>query len=397
MGIKSIFRHLFGFLYTIFCFVILLPVLCILAYSSRLIRKSKIGIGPEPLINNVYHKIALKSQGYDVETFVHRVYFITNEFDIRFDHYWKPIRLIASFCYVIFNYSCIYIYFTGGPLGHSKLKKFEPWLLLKARVKKVLMPYGADVQDVLRSNNLLYRHYLFIDYPKFQKKQRQAIIERIERWVKNGTYIISGCDWVFYLPHWDELMLGHFSIDLDKFSDSSKDDFPSSFSSSRPLRLLHAPNHRTIKGSRFFLEAVEELKQEGKYIQLDIIEKMPNSVVLKKISEADVILDQLVIGWYAMFALEALASGKPVVCYLDPELIKLYEYAGLLIPEELPIINTDFRSIKRIIREIYEGIIDVSAYKRKTRTFVQDHHSIEYVGGVFAKINEKLGLKKQPC
>lgn len=394
---KNAVKHIINFLHSLSIYLLILPLLGILAFLSRFLTRTKIGIGPEPLINNVYHKKALECQGYEVETFVYREYFITNEFDIRFDCYWKPIRPVLCYCHVIFNYSCIYIYFTGGPLGHSKLKKLEPWLLSIARVKTVLMPYGADVQDVLRSNNLIYRHSLFQDYPKFQKKQRKLIINRIERWIKNGTYIISGCDWVFYLPHWDELMLGHFSIDLAKFHDSSKDDFPGSFSSSRPLRLLHAPNHRTIKGSRFFLEAVEELKQEGKYIQLDIIEKMPNSVVLEKISEADLILDQLVIGWYAMFALEALASGKPVVCYLDPELIKLYEYAGLLIPEELPIINADFRSIKRVIREIYEGIIDVSVYKRKTRTFVQNHHSIEYVGGVFAKINEKLGLKKQPC
>ena len=36
------------------------------------------------MINNVYHKRALEAYGYKVETFVSKLFFITDEFDKKF-------------------------------------------------------------------------------------------------------------------------------------------------------------------------------------------------------------------------------------------------------------------------------------------------------------------------
>ena len=43
---------------------------------------------------------------------------------------------------------------------------------------------------------------------------------------------------------------------------------------------------------------------------------MSNEEVIKLIQRADLVIDQLVIGWYAMFAIEAMSLGKPVICNL---------------------------------------------------------------------------------
>lgn len=55
--------------------IILLPLLIFplffLALLSRFVKKPvDIGLGPHPLINNVYHKTALERRGYSAETSV---------------------------------------------------------------------------------------------------------------------------------------------------------------------------------------------------------------------------------------------------------------------------------------------------------------------------------------
>ena len=47
---------------------------------------------------------------------------------------------------------------------------------------------------------------------------------------------------------------------------------------------------------------------------------------------SDVFLDQFVISGYGVAAIEAMAYGKPVVCYIAPSVAEHY-------PAELPIVN----------------------------------------------------------
>ena len=62
--------------------ILLIPVLFLIALLNRYNKKYDVGIGPEPLINNVYHKMALEKNGYKVITFVAKSYYITSKFDI---------------------------------------------------------------------------------------------------------------------------------------------------------------------------------------------------------------------------------------------------------------------------------------------------------------------------
>ena len=102
-------------------------------------------------------------------------------------------------------------------------------------------------------------------------------------------------------------MLAHFSIDTDKWK-------PNSSYKNNTLKVLHAPNHRKIKGTEFFISAINELKSEGYPIELILLEKVSNEEIKKIMSSVDIVADQLIVGWYAMFALEAMSMEKPVLC-----------------------------------------------------------------------------------
>lgn len=375
--------------------LIMFPILTTMAIFARYKTKPvDVGLGPEPLINNVYHSRALKLRGFSSETFVNQVYFITKEFDIRGDLLkWplKPLMNYALFMLVLTRYKCIYIYFHGGPLAWTRLAPLEPIFLRIARVRIVVMPYGGDIQDLLLAKNLNFKHAMATDYPAF-RYSRSDIHKRIQRWTTKASHVISGCDWVYYSFHWDTLLLGHFSIDTDQWLPAKNNVYPKRFSARRPLRLFHAPNHKTIKGTKFFMAAVQNLRSEGLHIELITKEKVPNNEIRAAMQEADVVLDQLVIGWYAMFALEAMSMEKPVICYLDAQLMELFEFAGIIDHAEIPIINANFRNIEDVLRKIYSGQLELNKLAKRCRTFVLKHHSLKAMGMQFERINKSLGV-----
>lgn len=371
-------------------FTVVAPLLCLLSRLAR--RPVDVGLGPEPLINNVYHKRALELRGYSAETFVDQVFHITDEFDYRADlAIPKPLFFLRGywlFFRAIFRYRLLFIYFNGGPLMSKPwVWRLEPLLYRLAGVRTIVTAYGADVQDLTRSPNLPFRHAMSVDYPEQQGRKRKRVDAQIDLWTRWADHIIAGVEWVDYLPHWDTLMLGHFSIDTDSARPVERER-----AASGTLRVLHAPNHRAVKGTAHFVQAVEELRAEGVDVELVLLERVPNEVVLRAVADADVIADQLVVGWYAMFALEAMAMEKPVLCYLRPDLLRLYTEAGLVGSGEIPVVDCGPLTVKEAIRALAEDRERLAEIGRRGRAFVLAHHSLDYVGGVFAGILTSLGV-----
>lgn len=90
---------------------------------------------------------------------------------------------------------------------------------------------------------------------------------------------------------------------------------------SPPLRdetvVAHAPTDRDVKGTSHVIEAVEALRAEGIAVRLDLVEGVPHAAALGRLAAADVVVDQLVLGWYGGVAVEAMALGRPVICRID--------------------------------------------------------------------------------
>jgi glycosyltransferase involved in cell wall biosynthesis len=370
--------------------ILMSPVLILSAVVSRFYpRKYDVGIGPVPLINSVYHKKALELYGVRAQTFVDSVYFITDDFDVRFDQIFKgPLWLLLHyflFIRAVFCYRCLYIYFNGGPLRRTGfLRLLEPLLLKIAGVKIVVMPYGSDVQVMTRSDNLMFKQVMAMDYPK-QGELGPKVSRDIDRWIKYADCIISGCEWVDYMPSWDKLCLSHFAIDMDYWQAIEKKE-------ATPAKILHAPNHRNIKGTDFFVKAVEELQKEGEQIELIMLEKVPNDKIHEVMISVDIVADQLIIGWYAMFAIEAMSLGKPVLCHLRKDLEELYISNGLLEKGEIPIVNCTVDSVKETIRELVNDQAKRLRIGRQSIEYVQKHHSLQAIGEFFNEVNNFIGL-----
>src|SRR5699024_3194010 len=102
---------------------------------------------------------------------------------------------------------------------------------------------------------------------------------------------------------------------------------------SSPL-IVHAPTRRNLKGTEFVIDAVKQLKKAGVSLDFKLIEGMNHQETMNLLSKADIVIDQMRIGSAGYLSTEAMALGKPVLCYIREDLIKKY-------PQGFPIVNAN--------------------------------------------------------
>ena len=69
-------------------------------------------------------------------------------------------------------------------------------------------------------------------------------------------------------------------------------------------------------------------------------------------AQADIVLDQLTIGWFGANGRESLMLGKPVVCWLRPSWL---EQVARQLPEyveELPVVSATEETVEDVVREL---------------------------------------------
>jgi hypothetical protein len=86
-----------------------------------------------------------------------------------------------------------------------------------------------------------------------------------------------------------------------------------------------------------------------------------------------------------------MASAKPVLTYIAPELERLYVHHGLLEVDELPVVRVDYRNLEDALRALTTDAAAIASRGQRARDFVLKHHSLGAVGKKFAEINRALG------
>ena len=69
--------------------------------------------------------------------------------------------------------------------------------------------------------------------------------------------------------------------------------------------------------------------RQGHAIELVLVEGVPNDRALELYRTADLVFDQCLIGFHGYFALEAMAMGKPVVCFIRKPREYLLRWRGM--------------------------------------------------------------------
>lgn len=376
---------------------IVLPLLLVYALIVRCFRKnskSKIFIGCFPNNNLVQVSQALKEKGYQSIVFPLRIpehergkvaydYDIQKTFPQLYTN-WLGNRLIflGVFVWAMWKYEIFIMPFLNRLLDSFPLLQWFEFQLLKLANKRIILnPYASDIYTpkiTLKDKpftNVLRDYESDPYYSRINEKYVLKARGYGEKW---ADAVVAALDLVDYLNRVDH-KLQMRCIDTRKI----KPIYPKN---TQKLRIVHAPNHRSLKGTKYLIDAVDKINQDQQLIELEIIEMQSNKVVLEKIKQADCIADQFLMGAYGRLAIEAMAHGKPVLCYLRDDLIPLYPHWS-----ECPILNTSVDTIKSKLNEL----LDMSSNERitlgkKSRKYAEKYHSLEYIGQQMHQIIQRL-------
>lgn len=331
-----------------------------------------------PIINMAVNARAERRLGVDARSLVYETYFVTRAFDINL----RPIMRVpvlravvpyAVLLWAVLRFDRFHFYLDRGllpPEARFTIDRAELALLRRLGKQVFLWAYGADVRTTAATRALGEPNCCTAcpapgsacvcedDRQQRAFGQARALV----------TAVFSMGDMTHYTPG-SMNDLYYWPVDLDAEEGARyRPSFPDP-AADRPLRIVHAPNHRAFKGTEHLLAAVERMKEAGCAVDLVLVERVPNREALELYRSADVIFDQCLIGFHGYFANEAMALGKPVLCFIrDPE-------RYLLAPAECPIVNIRPDTIAPTLLRLAGDRALLHDLGRRGRAYIERYHS----------------------
>jgi glycosyltransferase involved in cell wall biosynthesis len=149
-----------------------------------------------------------------------------------------------------------------------------------------------------------------------------------------------------------------------------------------PIRVVHAPTSRQKKGTEWIVKACEQLP-----VELDVVENTRHDEALERYKRADIVVDQLNAGWYGVFALEAMALGKPVLTYLHEEAVRRTEVA---FGVKLPLVPTTKETLADDLRPLVESAELRRRIGAESRAYVERVHDADRIADRLIEIYASL-------
>lgn len=73
--------------------------------------------------------------------------------------------------------------------------------------------------------------------------------------------------------------------------------------------IIHAPTKSGMKGTSFVIDAIEQLRAENFKFQFKLLENLPNKELISELTEADILVDELLLHGPGVLSMEAMAAG----------------------------------------------------------------------------------------
>ena len=371
-------------IFLLLVFGVSLPWVKLRAWVAGPSAKPKIIWGPTPIINISTNAAADRLHGYQSDTLVYRPYYVTSEFTYNLERWWryKPLALVipgAVFLWAVLRYDIFQFYFDGGFLNRTVGKRLEMPLLKLLGKKIIVSAYGGDVR-VQQITKALGPYNCCMDCTQ----QMVACIcdEGLAR--RNLTHVHRYADLMLSMGDMIEYTPGsrndgfYWAIDLKKWP------FVGVSLTSHPVKVVHAPNHPQFKGTRFLIDVVRQLQDEGYPVELVLVQGVSNEEAMERYKQADIIADQFLIGWHGNFAVEGMALGKPVIGYIrKPE---AYLPKGL----ECPIVSANPDTLKQALIRLIENPQLRYELGIQGRRYVEQVFSLERVGERMDRLYRRL-------
>lgn len=195
---------------------------------------------------------------------------------------------------------------------------------------------------------------------RFKEDDQKRYLDYLERYVQ--SFVVQDPEMQTYCP---QACIIPRALNLSEFPMAEP------VRNERPI-VVHAPSHQLLKGSEFVAKAVDTLKEEDCKFDYVQIENMPNAEALEHYRRADIIIDQLLIGWYGVLSMEAMAMGKTVIVYIRDDLTNFFS-------DGMPLLNANPETILEVLRQAINDHELRRAVSARARTFVEQVHDSKIV------------------
>ena len=152
----------------------------------------------------------------------------------------------------------------------------------------------------------------------------------------------------------------------------------------RTPRIVHAPSDGNIKGTKLILEALDTQRSNIDF-ELILVQNKPHSEVMSIYRDADIAIDQVLAGWYGGFAVEMMAMGKPVMCWIREEDL---DFVPKLLRKELPILNVRPDNLVEDIGHVLSLKSRWKDWSKMSRDYVLKWHNPAKVASALIKLYE---------
>lgn len=242
-----------------------------------------------------------------------------------------------------------------------------PWGLdlfwLKKMKKRIIMEYhGNDIRYCYNREKPRYYPY---DELVVRSRRLLRVNDRIMKYA--DTIITHDEELKKHIPH-KNLFITPLRIDINKFSPlyPQKD--------SEKVVIVHAPSDYVSKGSKYVIDSINKLKKHYNF-DFILVEKKTQEEAFELYKKADIIIDQLFAQTYGVFAIEAMAMGKPVIGWISDEIKQTF-------PKEMPIVSATIDSLTDVLEELIKDGERRNSLGIAGRKYVEDYHDYRKVAQV---------------
>jgi len=291
--------------------------------------------------------------------------------ELRFFEYGWAARKLLRIAFVLFavlRYNVFHFYD-----GVSLLPNNLDMPLLKLLRKKIVMTYcGTDIRLVaveMTRNPYARLLRIGLDDPRYDGlKKRRMRWHRL--WVDRviaPRNLYASARTVYPSKTVEKEIWLHNTVDVHAYT-------PSTYATKTPPVVVHAPSEAGIKGTEYVERSVRELHRRGVEFEYRLLRDCPHLEVQRVLrDEADIILDQFLLGGFGTLAVEGMYYGKPVIGYLL-ESVKAEYYP------DCPILNASIDDLPDKLAWLIEHPDERTRLGREGRLFVERHFDRDKVG-----------------
>ncbi|SDY16858.1 Glycosyltransferase involved in cell wall bisynthesis [Evansella caseinilytica] len=260
--------------------------------------------------------------------------------------------------------------------GQTFLPDRSDLAYLKKQGKKLIVQHrGSEVRRLSLAKKFNNPHVL-VKKQFADEKKRRLFLKKLSRYIDHA--IVADHELLPYIQN----IYKHTHIIPQAINTTALKPAYPALDTEEPL-IVHAPSNFEVKGTKDVLDAISRLHITNCRFKFMLLSNLPYEQALQIYRRADIIIDQLLIGSFGVVSLEAMALGKPVICYIRDDLLNRY-------PAHLPIVNANPDTIYPTLKKLLRNPRERKRLGVKGRKYAEKHHDPRLISQQLVEVYQRL-------